>query len=630
MSLDQTADRIGRAITPVSRWLNSLGASLGLVMIFFITLNVLTRALFRTPILGVVELEEVMLTIMVFAGMAFTQIEKHHIDIDFFTARLTREHRNLLAAVTLFLCVLLYGALAWQSLAMTATYFHKGLSTISLKLPLWPVLFIIGGGFVLFALATLRDSLASLAQAGRDGLGGLAWLGVAVVTLLCLSPWLLGWAGLQADPFWIKLLGSLGLVVILFTGMHIGAALAFLGALGMALLYDPSAGLGLMRTTPHSSTASYALCVIPFFVFMGEVCFNSGISEKLYRAAYTWVGQLRGGLAMATILACGAFAAVSGSSLATTATLGAVSLPEMRRYGYDDALSTGAIAAGGTVGILIPPSVIFIIYGVLVEQSIGELFAAGVVPGLIFLLYYCVTIAIWTKLNPKAGPPGPRTTFVQKLGSIKDTWEVLTLFVVVMGGIYGGLFTATEAGAIGAAGALLFAFLRRRVTKKNLFKSLLATGRTTSMVFLVVIGTAIYGYFLTSTQLPMDLADWVVNLPVSRMVIFTAVIAVYFVLGCLMGTLPLVFITVPIFAPVMEQLGFDMIWFGVIVVFVAEIGLITPPVGMNVFIMGGMAKDVPLSTIFRGVMPFLVADLVLVLTLAVFPGVALWLPGILR
>ncbi len=629
MSLDQTADRIGRAITPVSRWLNSLGASLGLVMIFFITLNVLTRALFRTPILGVVELEEVMLTIMVFAGMAFTQIEKHHIDIDFFTARLTREHRNLLAAVTLFLCVLLYGALAWQSLAMTATYFHKGLSTISLKLPLWPVLFIIGGGFVLFALATLRDSLASLAQAGRDGLGGLAWLGVAVVTLLCLSPWLLGWAGLQADPFWIKLLGSLGLVVILFTGMHIGAALAFLGALGMALLYDPSAGLGLMRTTPHSSTASYALCVIPFFVFMGEVCFNSGISEKLYRAAYTWVGQLRGGLAMATILACGAFAAVSGSSLATTATL---ARSPCRRCGAT-ATTTPSPPAPSPPGHGGHPDP--------AQRDLHHLRGAGGAihrralrrrggprPDLPAL--YCVTIAIWTKLNPKAGPPGPRTTFVQKLGSIKDTWEVLTLFVVVMGGIYGGLFTATEAGAIGAAGALLFAFLRRRVTKKNLFKSLLATGRTTSMVFLVVIGTAIYGYFLTSTQLPMDLADWVVNLPVSRMVIFTAVIAVFFVLGCLMCTLPLVFITVPIFATVMEQLGFDMIWFGVIVVFVAEIGLITPPVGMNVFIMGGMAKDVPLSTIFRGVMPFLVADLVLVLTLAVFPGVALWLPGILR
>jgi len=219
---------------------------------------------------------------------------------------------------------------------------------------------------------------------------------------------------------------------------------------------------------------------------------------------------------------------------------------------------------------------------------------------------------------------------VQKIYSIRDTWEVLTLFVVVMGGIYGGVFTATEAGAIGAVGALIFALMRKRVTKENMFKSLLATGRTTSMVFLVVIGTAIYGYFLTSTQLPMELAEWVVSLPIPRTLIFLAVIAVYFVLGCLMGTLPLVFITVPIFAPVMDTLGFDLIWFGVIVVFVAEIGLITPPVGMNVFIMGGMGKDVPLATVFRGVMPFLVADVVLVITLLVFPQLALWLPQMLR
>jgi tripartite ATP-independent transporter DctM subunit len=630
MWLDTTADRVSRAIVPVSRGLNSLGSSLALAMVFFITANVLTRALFRTPLLGVVELEEVMLTLMVFAGMAFTQLEKQHIDIDFFTSRLAPAGRNLLACATLLLCSLLYAALGWQSLDLGWTYYLKSMATMQVKIPLWPVMLVIGAGFILLALATLRDTLLAVSQALKDGLGRWAAIALAATALIALSPWLAAWSGAEVDPFWVKLLGSVGLVIILFTGMHIGAGLAFLGALGMALLYDPTAGLGLLKTTPFSSTASYALCVIPFFVLMGEVCFNSGISEKLYRAAYTWVGHFKGGLAMATVLACGAFAAVSGSSLATTATLGAVALPEMRRYGYDDALSTGSIAAGGTVGILIPPSVIFIIYGVLVEQSIGELFAAGVLPGLLFLLYYCIAIAIWTKINPQAGPPGPRTTLVQKIYSIRDTWEVLTLFVVVMGGIYGGVFTATEAGAIGAVGALIFALMRKRVTKENMFKSLLATGRTTSMVFLVVIGTAIYGYFLTSTQLPMELAEWVVSLPIPRTLIFLAVIAVYFVLGCLMGTLPLVFITVPIFAPVMDTLGFDLIWFGVIVVFVAEIGLITPPVGMNVFIMGGMAKDVPLATVFRGVMPFLVADVVLVITLLVFPQLALWLPQMLR
>ncbi|MFH1058103.1 MAG: TRAP transporter large permease subunit, partial [Pseudomonadota bacterium] len=475
MWLDSAAERLGRGITPVSRILNSCGSALGLAMVFVITANVFTRAVFRLPIVGAVELEEVMLTLMVFAGMAFTQLEKQHIDIDFFTSRLSPAVRDLMACVTLCLSSLLYWALAWQSLDLGWTYYRKNMDTMSLGIPLWPVMLVLGIGFLLLGLATLRDYLLCLSRCQGAGRGLAAlWL-LALSLLLAASPWITYGLGVEVDPLWVKLLGSLGLVVILFTGMHIGGALAFLGALGMALLYDPTAGLGLLKTTPFSSTASYALCVVPFFILMGEVCFNSGISEKLYHAAYTWVGQLRGGLAMATVLACGAFAAVSGSSIATTATMGAVALPEMRRYGYDDALSTGAIAAGGTVGILIPPSVVFIIYGVLVEQSIGELFAAGIVPGLLFLLYYCIAIAIWTRKNPQAGPPGPRTTFGQKVVSLAETWEVLSLFIIVMGGIYGGLFTATEAGAIGAVGALVFGLLRRRVTRQNLFTSLLAT-----------------------------------------------------------------------------------------------------------------------------------------------------------
>jgi tripartite ATP-independent transporter DctM subunit len=329
-------------------------------------------------------------------------------------------------------------------------------------------------------------------------------------------------------------------------------------------------------------------------------------------------------------LACGAFSAVSGSSLATAATMGAVSLPEMKRYKYADTLATGSIAAGGTIGILIPPSVVLIIYGILTEVSIAELFFAGIIPGLISLLYYVIAIMVWTRTNPDVGPPGPRFPIRERMGSLKNTWEVLLLFALIMGGIYGGLFTPTEAGAVGATGALLFGLIRRRITRKNLFEALLATGRTTSMVFMVVIGTAIYGYFLTSTQLPMELADYAVNLPVPPVAVIGAIILICFGLGCVMGTLPLVFITVPIFAPVVETLGFDLIWFGVIVVVISEIGMITPPVGINVYIMKGIAKDVPLSTVFKGIFPFLVADFARLVTLIAFPWLTLFLPELLR
>jgi tripartite ATP-independent transporter DctM subunit len=436
--------------------------------------------------------------------------------------------------------------------------------------------------------------------------------------------------GMELELEYGQYLGIIALLIFLFSGMLIGAALGFLGFFGMALLFGPESGLGLFKTVPYSMTASYSLCVIPFFILMGELCFQAGLSEKLYQAAYQWVGRFRGGLSMATVLACGAFSAVSGSSLATAATMGAVSLPEMKRYKYADTLATGSIAAGGTIGILIPPSVVLIIYGILTEVSIAELFFAGIIPGLISLLYYVIAIVVWTRANPDVGPPGPRFPIRERMGSLKNTWEVLFLFALIMGGIYGGLFTPTEAGAVGATGALLFGIIRRRITGKNLFEALLATGRTTSMVFMVVIGTAIYGYFLTSTQLPMELADYAVNLPVPPVAVIGAIILICFGLGCVMGTLPLVFITVPIFAPVVETLGFDLIWFGVVVVVISEIGMITPPVGINVYIMKGIAKDVPLSTVFKGIFPFLIADFARLVTLIAFPWLTLFLPELLR
>ena len=630
MWLYKTADLIEKRVEPFTRILNSVGAFTSLVMVILVTAHVLSRDILNRPLLGMVELEEYMIVILVFLGMAYTQSRRQHISVNFITSRLPEGVQTIILGGTSLLSVVLSLALSWQSIVLSLTYMKKGVDTFHLHIPLFPLLWIIGLGFFLLALVLAKDFFRASAKTIGEGRGGWVIVNMAVAVLLTVLPIVFALLNFEPDLKVAQIAGLGALLVFLFSGMLIGTVLGVLGCLGMAILFGYSAGLGLFRTVPISTTASYSLCVIPFFILMGEICFHAGLSEKLYRTAYRWVGQFRGGLSMATVLACGAFSAVSGSSLATAATMGTVSLPEMKRYNYADTLATGSIAAGGTIGILIPPSVILIIYGILVEVSIAELFFAGIIPGLISLFYYVVAIFVWTRINPDIGPPGPRSTFGEKVRSLKDTWEVLCLFLLIMGGIYGGLFTPTEAGAIGASGALLFGLIRQRVSKKNLFESLLATGRTTSMVFLVVIGTAIYGYFLTSTQLPMELANTVVGLKLPPFFIIMIIIMICFALGCVMGTLPLVFITVPIFAPVVETLGYDLIWFGVIVVVVSEIGLITPPVGMNVFIMSGVAKDVPLGTIFRGIFPFLIADFARLLTLILFPSLTLFLPQLVR
>jgi C4-dicarboxylate transporter DctM subunit len=630
MSIAGIAQLLPRIITTPARWLNGAGAAMSLIMVLMVGANVLCRDILGFSLTAVVELEEIMLVVLVFGAMAHAQLNHKHIGVDFFTSRLPESWQTRLACFTQVLSAAFFLIFTWQSLVISHTYWVENQTTLMLQISKSPLTLIIALGFFLLSLALFNDAIQSTVELLRQGQG--IWAGLLWLMPLLLSAGIFGsrWFGWELEADRYQLVWGLGLLALLFSGMLIGAALGFLGALGMALCFGTDAGLGLLQTVPLSSTASYSLCVIPFFILMGEICFHSGLSDKLYRAAYRWVGHWPGGLAIATVLACGAFSAVSGSSLATAATMGTVALPEMRRYGYKDILATGSIAAGGTIGILIPPSVILIIYGVLVEVSIAELFFAGIIPGLISLLYYVIAILIWTKLRPDLGPKGPRFKTSERLRSLAETWEVLVLFVIVMGGIYGGWFTPTEAGAIGAAGALVFGLFRRKITPQNMKGSLLATGRTTAMVFLVVIGTAVFGYFLTSTQIPMRLAEWAANLPVPPFVVITAIIGCCFVLGCVMGTLPLVFITVPIFAPVVESLGYDLVWFGVVMVVVSEIGLITPPVGMNVFIMKGVADDVPLDTIFKGIFPFLLADVARLITIIAFPAVTLFLPALLR
>ncbi len=416
------------------------------------------------------------------------------------------------------------------------------------------------------------------------------------------------------------------LMALILVRTPIAVAMAVSGVLGTVVISGWSTALATIRQGPFERATSYTLVVIPLFVMMGYLSSQSGLSRSLFQAANVWLGHLRGGLAMATVVGCAGFGAICGSSLATGATMATVSLPEMRRYKYADSLATGSVAAGGTLGIMIPPSIIFVLYGIMTEQSIGKLLLAGVVPGIVETALFCVAIAIETAIYPGLGAPGTRATIRERLLAVRDVWEVLVLFLIVIGGLYAGLATPVESAAFGCVGALCFGVIKRTLTWTGLLHALDETVRTTAMIFLIIIGADLFGYFMALSQTPLALAAWLVSLKVGPVVVIWIVIVVYLVLGCLMDELAMILLTVPIFFPVVTALGFDPIWFGVMIVAVVQFGLIAPPVALNVFVIAGIAKDVPIATIFRGIMPFLAAMIVLMILLTAWPDLALILP----
>lgn len=427
------------------------------------------------------------------------------------------------------------------------------------------------------------------------------------------------------------LIAILGIVVLLFlllSGMNIGFSMLFVGFFGYILVTNFNAAMGVLKTVPFSTASSYSLSVIPLFVLMGQFAFSAGISGDLYDSCHKWLGRVPGGLCVASIVACAGFAAICGSSTATAATMGTVCLPEMKKYKYDMSLSTGCIAAGGTLGILIPPSVGFILYGICSEESIGQLFAAGIIPGVLLTLLFIAVIIVWVKMFPANAPESPKFSIRAKLASLVGVVPVLILFVLVIGGIFAGWFSANEGAAIGAAGAFVFMCARKKASWNNIKNAVFDSLKTTAMIFMIIIGAYVFGYFLTITNLPSNLAAFISALSVNRYIILLLVLLVYILLGCIMDSLSMVVLLVPIFLPIVKELGFDPIWFGVLMVMVMETGLITPPVGLNAYVIAGVAKDVPLVKVFQGVWPFLIALFVAVAAVIVFPSLALWLPNL--
>lgn len=425
------------------------------------------------------------------------------------------------------------------------------------------------------------------------------------------------------------LLGFIAALLLIFVRVPIGIALAVVGFGGFWILKGLTPAMSMIAIAAKDSSMSYALSVIPLFVLMGNLIAAAGISTDLFRAAQIVLGRLRGGLALATVLSCGGFAAVCGSSVATAYTMGKVSLPSMRRYGYADSLATASIAAGGTLGIIIPPSVIMVIYGIATETHIGKLFAAGLIPGLLGILGYFIAIR-WSVLrDPSSAPLADRVSHAERDAALRRVWPVIVLFAIVLGGIYGGLFTATEAAGVGAFGGFLFAVFRGRLGFAAFQKVFLSTLETSAVMFAIVLGANIFGEYMNMTGLDVAVLDFVKGHDLSPMSVVFIIIAVYIVLGALMEELSMILLTLPVFFPLVTGLGYDPVWFGILVVVLCQVGLIAPPIGMNLFVIKAVAPDVKLSTTIRGISPFIAADVVRVVMLAVFPAVTLFLPNLL-
>ncbi len=425
----------------------------------------------------------------------------------------------------------------------------------------------------------------------------------------------------------ISIIGLVVLLASLFLGLPIAWGMLLVGTLGFAFFTGLEAALTMAAQTSFDTAMSYSFTVLPLFILMGNLVNASGLSKDLYKAANAFIGHMRGGLAMATIVACGAFSALCGSSMATTAAMGRVAMPNMRKYNYDDRLATGSIAAGGTLGILIPPSVMMVVYGILTETDIGKLFAAGFLPGMVAMLMYLITVMIITAINPNLGRPGEKASWRERLHATKGVMAITVLFVVIMGGIYGGVFTPTEAAGIGAAATFLMT-LKRRGWKPRLYLTvLIEAAQTTAIMFALVIGALVFTNFLTVAGLPNQLLAFIDGIDVSPVMVILIICVIYLVLGCFLETMSMVMLTVPIFYPIVASLGFDLVWFGIIVVVAAEISLITPPLGLNIFMIKNVMPDVSLGTIIRGVTPFVITDIVRLLLLIFVPWIVLVIPN---
>lgn len=628
MPLERLIRNIEKVVDPPTGLLFRFSWLIAGIMSLPIFVNVSIRFLTSKTVPGVLELEELMVVCVAFGAIPFMQRNKSHLDIDLLVSRFPEWVRTVLECFIYLVLSVFYGLMTWQ---MTLNTYRK-MDEISPELEIPIAIFIAFGALstALLTLVFLKDFLTALSRGISEG--RLLWLLTALgaALLILLSPVLIKAVDIEVSRLILGFTGMALLFILLFLRMPIGFAMALVGFLGMwALTRGSMAPLRLIGGAPYAEMTSFIWAVFPLFVLMGELAFFTGMGSDLFDAAHKWFGSLRGSLAMSAVAGCASFAAVCGESLATAVTMGTIALPEMRKKKYHPGLATGAIAAGGTLGILIPPSMGFIVYAIITEESIGKLFVAGLLPGILLAFLFIVLIYIIARLDPSKAPRGEATSFKEKLRSLKGTIAMLVFFVLILGGIMGGIFSPNEGGAIGSVGTFIYALFRRRITKEMLIRAMQNTAIISTKIFAVVIGVGILNSFLASTRLPYLLSELVTNLDLNRFMILAIIVALYIGLGCVMNVVPIILLTMPAIFPTVLALNFDPIWFGVISVILMEMGQITPPIGIIVFAVGGVAKDIPMETIFKGIIPFVLCMILCVIILTVFPQIALYLPNLL-
>jgi tripartite ATP-independent transporter DctM subunit len=519
--------------------------------------------------------------------------------------------------------------MGWQSVVRAVESYQQNSLADVTSIPYYPFNFIAGLGCFLIAMVLLSNLFKYFSNILKLSAKQAAWVIPAVMIVAGLTiafPFVLRFFSIELGNITIGLIIIVLLLVIMFLGFPVAFAMAFTGFLGLCYLIGADVSFNIIRLNTYDAVAHYFFCVVPFFILMGFLCLKSGIGAKLFRVASKWFGRLPGGLAIGTVFGCGGFAAICGDSMATAATMGSVSLPEMKKYNYDPSLAAGSVAAGGTLGILIPPSIGFIVYAIVTEESIGKLFVAGMIPGIILTTLFGVVIYLQCRWNTSLGPPAAKVPFLEKIISLKDVWQVALLFVLVIGGIYSGIVTPTEAGGVGVIGALIVAIFSKEFSWKGFLEAILISTQMTAMVFTILIGVSVLGYFVTLTNIPVQFAGFIGGLAVSRYVIFVLILLLYLFLGMLMNIIPMMLLTLPILFPTVLALGFDPIWFGVIMVIMMEMGQITPPIGINVFVIHGIADNVGMGQVFKGILPFIVVEVLVIAFLTIFPEIVMWLP----
>lgn len=623
-----------KVLDPIAKYLCYAAAVMTLLMSLAMVVDLVSRMLFNKPLSGMIELQTFMLVFMAFFSIAYTMLKNQHVSVDLITSLMSNHTNSTLQSIFSIWGAFIFGAMSWLTATRAAEALRREEISDIISMPYWLLYAVVSIGTLLLAavlVALLFAHLSGLFQYHKER-GGFARR-VAIIVVVALvgifSAEILKLISPDISAPTIGIFYTLFLMTILLLGFPVGFSMAFAGLTGLFYLIGAEVAFNVAKINTYDSVAVYFFVVIPFFLLMGFLILHAGIGAKLYNAGSKVFGRLPGGLAVGTVAGCGGFAAICGDSVASAATMGSVSIPEMKKYNYDDSLATGAVAAGGTLGILIPPSIGFVVYGIITEQSIGKMFMAGIIPGIILTIGFALAAYVQCVINPALGPKSEKFTARQVAQSIFDIWPVGALFAAVIGGIYSGVLTPTEAGGVGASGALLIALFAKGFNRHKLFDAMMEATTTSAMIFTILIGVGLLGYFITLTDLPLSFANFLNTLDVSRYVIYVLILLLYLVLGMVMNIIPMMMLTLPILFPTVVGLGFDPIWFGVIMVIMMEMGQITPPVGINVFVIHGVAKkyNVSMATIYRGIIPFVIVEVLVIILLTIFPEIVLWLPN---